>query len=659
MSLTFVVLIAILVRVMPINWGFFLSEFDPYFHYDVTNYIVTHGYQSWYSWHVDESWFPFGRDIWLTSFPGLPFSAAALHLFLRAMGLRVSVMDTCIVFPVIMGALTSVLAYFLGKDIGGKEAGLFSALFLALNSAYIGRTHLGFFDDETIGVFGMLLAFICFLRSLQPEKPWKAVLSYAVLAGLSMGYIAVSWGASRYPISLIAVFAVVMLIAKRYSRRLLLSYSVVMGICMLVSVQVPKLGYPFLTEFSNLAALGVFLLMCIIEVSNTFATARSKAIFVSGMVAAMAAGTLILWHYGYISLPVAKFISVLNPFERVGMPLVESVQEHRPSTWSTFYYEFGLLVFLAPLGMYFATQRPTNANLFMITYALTTLYFSASMVRLAIIMAPAFCILGALSTVEILKPFVDIAMVKVIFPRRRMRSAPRVGKEFSLSFVFTFFVLLMFSLNRAIISAEVPATIASASLPVRQSYSDWPETLAWMRNSLPGDAVVFSWWDYGYWITVMGQRISLADNGTINGTQISMIGRAFLSNETVALSTMKQYNVSYVLVFTTMYPAMRSSQPLLYGDEVKWRWMAKIGGMNDTSLEDSSVVQYLAYYVWGTSWYSSYPFAIPKSYTVLSKLMLYGILGDQVVQYGGSKPEHFRLMFSSSNRMVFVYKVAY
>jgi dolichyl-diphosphooligosaccharide--protein glycosyltransferase len=180
-----------------------------------------------------------------------------------------------------------------------------------------------------------------------------------------------------------------------------------------------------------------------------------------------------------------------------------------------------------------------------------------------------------------------------------------------------------------------------------------------MRNSLPGDAVVFSWWDYGYWITVMGQRISLADNGTINGTQISMIGRAFLSNETVALSTMKQYNVSYVLVFTTMYPAMRSSQPLLYGDEVKWRWMAKIGGMNDTTLEDTSVVQYLAYYVWGTSWYSSYPFAIPKSYTVLSKLMLYGILGDQVVQYGGSKPEHFRLMFSSSNRMVFVYKVAY
>lgn len=663
-GLASIVLIAVLVRIMPLNWGFLLTEFDPYFHYDVTNYIVTNGYQSWFTWHTQRSWYPFGRDIWLTSFPGLPFSAAALHIVLRALGLQVSVLDTCIVFPVIMGTLTCVLVYFLGKDIGGRETGLFSALFLALNSAYIGRTHLGFFDDETIGIFGMLLAFICFLRSLQPEKSWRLSLSYAGLAGLSLGYVAASWGASRYPITLLAVFALILLIVKRYSPRLLVSYSVTMGICLLISVYVPKLGYPFLQEFSNLAALGVFLLMCIMEVTNAFSTGRAKVLFTSGMIAAMTASALILWHYGYISLPVAKFISVINPFERVGMPLVESVQEHRPSAWGVFYYEFGLLVFLAPLGMYFATQRPTNANLFMITYGLTTLYFSASMVRLATLMAPAFCVLGALSTIEILKPFVDITMAKVIFQRKRMRLAPRVGKEFSLSFVFCLFILLLFSLNRAIVSSEVPATIASASLPVRQSFSDWPETLTWMRNSLPEDTVVFSWWDYGYWITVSGQKISLADNGTINGTQISTIGRAFLSNETTALAMMKPYNVSYVLVFTSMYTAMRSSEPLLYGDEVKWRWMAKIGGLNDTELEDLSVVRYLAY-AWQTTWFNNNPFAIPKSYTVLSKLMVYGVLWDtdslrlSLAYYGIGEPEHFKLAFASSNKMVFVYKVAY
>jgi hypothetical protein len=180
----------------------------------------------------------------------------------------------------------------------------------------------------------------------------------------------------------------------------------------------------------------------------------------------------------------------------------------------------------------------------------------------------------------------------------------------------------------------------------------------------------------------MGEQITLADNGTFNGTQIAWIGRMFMSNETEALTMMNEFNqyasrqyheendISHVVVFTTI--GLASEGPNLYGDEVKWRWMARIGisPNADEKLADFSITQALAQ-AWSEeissrtdipievrsqllSWYEEFgqTVALPPPDTVLTKLMMYGTFGIYT-------PEHFQLMFSSSNGMVFVYKVLY
>ena len=52
-----------------------------------------------------------------------------------------------------------------------------------------------------------------------------------------------------------------------------------------------------------------------------------------------------------------------------------------------------------------------------------------------------------------------------------------------------------------------------------------------MSKNTPKDSVVASWWDYGYWITSLGNRTSLADNATINSTRIESIAKMFISPE--------------------------------------------------------------------------------------------------------------------------------
>jgi len=99
------------------------------------------------------------------------------------------------------------------------------------------------------GIFSILLLSLLYLRSLDPKYILKVNIFYAAGAGLSLGYIFASWGASRYVLSLIALTTFVLLVMKRYSRRLLISYGVTAGIGLLMAVSVPKLGFSFLREF--------------------------------------------------------------------------------------------------------------------------------------------------------------------------------------------------------------------------------------------------------------------------------------------------------------------------------------------------------------------------------------------------------------------------
>jgi len=145
--------------------------------------------------------------------------------------------------------------------------------------------------------------------------------------------------------------------------------------------------------------------------------------------------------------------------------------------------------------------------------------------------------------------------------------------------------------------------------------------------------VVASWWDYGYWIAIWGNRTSLADNGTWNLTQIQNIGLMFMSNETGAIQILEKWNqdahnrglqsnVSHVLVFTTFD---QNGNDAMVGDEGKWRWMARIPGLDDQSFGNYSL---------GTDWVDTSEDGsiqsdelLPNSKgssTLLYKLMKYG-----------------------------------
>lgn len=683
-----ILLIAFTIRLLPIRWGFYLSEFDPYYQYRLTKYLVENGFLSWPSWHDYMSWYPWGHNIAKTSFPGLPFTAAFLYLILNSLGIRLvlappidpllsdPVHNFCVIFPVVMGTITCLVMYFLGKDIGGEAAGLFSAFLLALNPSYIGRTALGFFDDETVGIFSILLFMFFFLRAIEEKRSFREGLIYSVASGLSLGYLTASWGASRYPLVMTSIFAFVLLLIGRYYARLLLAYGITYGIMLLVAMNVPYLGVRFIREVSLLPVYGVFLLLCAYEGFQRMKTTRMKIAFLGVFLALCLSAFAALWMLGYVKPLQAKYLSVINPLQRISYPIVESVAEHRPSAWGTFYNDLGVTVFFIPIGIFFAIQMATNRSIFITVFNLTAIYFASSMIRLTLIMAPAACMLVALGLVRLAKPFVLFLREAQPVSRRKIQLTARLGKEFCGVFLIFIFLLLTLTFvigtdfitgpqargPRVFDQAYSPQTIAAASMPVRPSstVTDWLDALVWMRENLPPSpqrpgepgTVVACWWDYGYWITTIANKTTLADNGTLNVTQIAQIAKMFMSPEDEAIEILKKYNATHVVVFTTVGI---QGQEVPWGEAGKFKWMIRIAHLNESLFGEDVSQDGQTRWVW-----SDY-----GKNTTLYKMMEVGKIARGVGREMVSL-EHFELVYSSKGpdvnnvyALVLVFEVKY
>src|SRR5438874_110357 len=579
--------LAAIIRLLPLRWGAYISEFDPYFNFNDMRQITANGWQSWFAYTDFKAWYPFGRPPVSTSYPGTSFTGTLIYQFLQAIGINISLYDAAVYSPVILGIFGVLVIYFFARDIWGKSAGLLAGLFSAFSSSLISRTDLGFFRNEAVGIPTMVMAFMFFIRAVNPSRSLKGTIIYSMLSSVSLIYMTFAWGSFRYAAEVLGLFVLALIVLGRYSPRLLLSYGITIGFFLFTGTELPLLGHTYLTESTTIALLGVMGLLAVMELSRLAPTTRGRLTVLGLAIAGVVAVAVLGVGTGLISAGLrGKFLATLDPFVRNSIPLVASVAENRPSTWSSLYLEIGSIILLAVFGFFFAFQRLRDSDVLLIVFGVTGFYFAASLVRLTLLLAPAMATLAAITVVELGKPAMDIIQQAVIFPRRKLRFTSRVSREFSLGILLIILILVVPTFINAVQSAYTPTTIASASLPVRQAVPDWLEALSWMNNNLPHSSVVFTWWDYGYWITVNTGLATLSDNGTGNTTVIQDIATGFMLNESLAIQLMRQQRITHVAVFVSYNNrglCGGGGPPFCgYGDDSKWYWMVRIG--NNTSI---------------------------------------------------------------------------
>jgi len=184
-----------------------------------------------------------------------------------------------------------------------------------------------------------------------------------------------------------------------------------------------------------------------------------------------------------------------------------------------------------------------------------------------------------------------------------------------------------------------------------------------------------AWWDYGYWITALADRKTLADNGTQNTTQIAMIAQMFMRNETTAVPMMQKYNVSYVVIFVTYATTQQGGQPsfLGAGEDGKWYWMVQIA--NETSYGDQTILfqtktSATTTATGGSSTTVTYYRILKSGNKIISNDTIssgqtlndnsvLGFMMNTGVKISQASSDYFDNVFTSSNNFVLVYKVLY
>uniref|UniRef100_A0A7S2XHW6 STT3/PglB/AglB core domain-containing protein n=1 Tax=Attheya septentrionalis TaxID=420275 RepID=A0A7S2XHW6_9STRA len=77
---------------------------------------------------------------------------------------------------------------------------------------------------------------------------------------------------------------------------------------------------------------------------------------------------------------------------------------------------------------------------------------------------------------------------------------------------------------------------------------DYREGYWWLRDNTPQDSRIMAWWDYGYQITAIANRTTIADGNTWNHEHIALLGKALTTTEDEGYE-IARHLADYVLIW--------------------------------------------------------------------------------------------------------------
>lgn len=327
-----------------------------------------------------------------------------------------------------------------------------------------------------------------------------------------------------------------------------------------------------------------------------------------------------------------RSLTLLDPtYASKYIPIIASVGEHQPTSWSAFYMGLGPAMLFMPLGLYYCFEQLDSGSVFVIVYSGFAFYFSGIMVRLLLTLAPVACFLSAAGISTFSKRIAAMSKAPTAEEsinsasnqpgdssltsdarsaletrNRRVNGRPEETSDFS-EILYTIGGKLRLQKQKSDPSkkSEVPRAIGvllvalaiflvlhvrhsvtvarkaySSTQMVHESWNrttgsrtvhdDYREAFMWLRQNTHEDAKILSWWDYGYQISSLANRTVIVDNNTWNNTHIATVGRVLGSSEDNALPILQSLGVDYILV-------MFGGKIGMSGDDLdKFSWILRI-----------------------------------------------------------------------------------
>ena len=574
------------------------------------------------------SWYPLGRPVGTTIYPGMQVTSVTIFHALKAAGYPMSLNDVCAYVPAWFGVSASLFTGLIAYECSGSPSAFaFATLAMSMMPAHLMRSIGGGYDNESIAVTAMTLVFYLWCRSLRAgSRAW----AWGVATGLAYIYMVSAWGGYVFVLNMIGAHCALLCAMGRVTPKLHTAYTLFFVIGTAGAIQFPVVGLMPFKSMEQLGPLFVFIGLQVLhaaersikraKLSGRDAWAlRVRYIAVTG--AAALCCILALIPTGYFGPLSMRVRSLFIKHTRTGNPLVDSVAEHQPTSADAYWHHLHYGCYGAPFGFALLALRPSgDAKSFLLLYALIAYYFANKMNRLIILMGPVASALSGVflgltldwvlrTILETLlgddsKPAAAAAAVAEpasapptpvkggsASPATPLKGGKGKGKgapapKSSLaplqsvgeSITAPVSAWLATKTAKTVQAVAAIALLALAPKPAGEFWSfshmfaeqmsqpsvvfkarlnsgetilvtDYLDSYEWLRTHTAEDARVLSWWDYGYQITGIGNRTTLADGNTWNLEHIALIGRMLTSSEKKSHDLVK-HMADYVLVWS-------------------------------------------------------------------------------------------------------------
>jgi dolichyl-diphosphooligosaccharide--protein glycosyltransferase len=447
-----ILFVGVIIRLFGLFQGFdpLIKAFDPHVQLVSAEYINTEGFIQFIHWFKADSWYPYGFQTGFELYWGVPLSAVIIYGLVSIFSISITITQAAFISPVVYGFLTVIASYHLGKEAVSTRAGIFTAFFMSIAPAFVSRSTAGFYDNESIGILFTVLTLYFFIRAF---KRGGTVAPF--LAGISLGILIGSWGAYRYILDLLPLAVLFLVLARKLTWKLIKAYSITIVTALSIGFLVPRV---LRNKFFNIEVMipilmiGFLVIVGIIQnLSHNLNEKTFRQMLIVGSVTALVLLVILVTVFlslGVFSNIADKFWAVIFPGGRDSIPIIASVSEHQPMTWAELFSNIHIMTFLIPLGLYYCLKKPTDVNIFILIYGVTTIYFSGSMIRLVLLLAPSASLLSAMAIDRLLYTYSLSAHGKIALTKRKIRLTKTIGRdEAIIAYVVIFGLLVSFSIH--------------------------------------------------------------------------------------------------------------------------------------------------------------------------------------------------------------------
>jgi oligosaccharyl transferase (archaeosortase A-associated) len=498
-------------------------------------------------------------------------------------------------FPAVLGAITTIPVYFIGKTIFNRWAGVIAAGLIAiLPGEFLGRSDLGYTDYHIAEVLFTTVTMLFLILAVKAatdkqltfgslwHRQWSTVTKpfiYSLLAGIFLGIYFLTWPGALLFVFIIFVYLIVQFIFDHLRRRPTDYLGFVSTITFIVAL---LMFLPVSRDRMVLASLAIAIIISIAMavLSYFMAKRKIKPIIYPAAIIGLGLVSLVVFR---IVIPSIYYL-LIGRFNIFTWQISTTVLEMQPLlfpngsfSWTVAWGNFTTSFFLSFISLciliYLVIKQSEPEKTLFIIWTLIVLALTLTMRRFAYYFVVNVALLAGYLSWLILQltgfkesavAVADMPVETKRRPKPKKREGSRAGKRvfMALGVIAVFFLVFFPNIGKAVDTASAVSFAPSNA---------WCESLSWLKDNTPepfgnpdyyyelykeppsGESYtnpetaygVTAWWDYGYWITRIGRRIPTSNPGTgAHGEQFIFTAQ----DETSANKILDQWGSKYVII---------------------------------------------------------------------------------------------------------------